>query len=159
MITLTKYCEYCAKEYNKPVTCSKTDWSVRRFCSAACRIAVLGKSNLGKKFSEETKEKMRQASLRKPTGKSGAEHHLWKGGRVGYFALHGWVKRQLGRPMSCEKCGREGHHNFRIQNGKQVGVWNIQWANKSGAYKRNLTDWLKLCISCHKKYDLTKQYA
>lgn len=29
-------------------------------------------------------------------------------------------------------------------------------ANKSGQYLRNLNDWFRLCVSCHKIYDKTK---
>lgn len=29
----------------------------------------------------------------------------------------------------------------------------ISRANKSGEYLRDLSDWLSLCVSCHRKYD------
>lgn len=56
-----------------------------------------------------------------------------------YIALHQWVRRKLGTPHLCTVCG--------ITNGK------FQWANKSGEYKRDLSDWIRLCIKCHRKYD------
>lgn len=28
-----------------------------------------------------------------------------------------------------------------------------EWANASGDYLRNLSDWIRLCKSCHIKYD------
>lgn len=67
----------------------------------------------------------------------------WKGGAVGNVALHSWVKRQLGRPMVCEHCGYVA-----------TSVFKIHWANKSHEYKRSIDDWIRLCVSCHKKYDL-----
>ena len=29
----------------------------------------------------------------------------------------------------------------------------IHWANKSGNYLRELTDWIRLCVKCHKFFD------
>ena len=68
----------------------------------------------------------------------GENHHNWKGSDVGYFALHTWVYRNLGKATKCNKCGSEK---------------NVQWANKSRKYLRNINDWLQLCIKCHNEYD------
>lgn len=62
----------------------------------------------------------------------------WKGDSVGYGALHDWVKRRLGKASLCSEC---------------FSTDNVQWANKSQEYKRELSDWLQLCASCHAKYD------
>ena len=71
----------------------------------------------------------------------GEEHPRWRGIYVNYSGLHMWVSRHLGEPQKCEHCGV---------------VSNLQWANKSGEYKRDLRDWLSLCIPCHKKYYIVK---
>lgn len=60
------------------------------------------------------------------------------GDKVGYDALHDWVKRHAGKASKCEHCG---------------SVKNIHWANKSWEYQRDLADWLQLCAKCHQKYD------
>lgn len=73
---------------------------------------------------------------------SGARHKMWKGDNVGYAALHDWVKRQLGKPMTCEFCGYKSTNSYKIH-----------WANKSQEYKRDLDDWLRLCVKCHHEYD------
>ena len=73
-------------------------------------------------------------------------HNLWKGNDVGYRALHHWVDRWLGKPDVCEFCRRSG------LNGRQ-----IHWANKSGNYLRELTDWIRLCFQCHFQYDKEKR--
>ena len=62
--------------------------------------------------------------------------------RDNYVNLHYWVKRHLGTPEVCEHCGKSGLSGVQIH-----------WANKSGEYKRELSDWLRLCTKCHKKYD------
>lgn len=106
---------------------------------------------LGRKHSEETKEKIRLArKVQKVTPKMlealannrGENGLLWKGNYVGYRALHRWVEKHLGKPTQCSHCDKielQGH--------------NIHWANKSGEYKRELSDWIRLCALCHKKFD------
>ena len=76
----------------------------------------------------------------------GKRHYAWKGNVVSYRGLHYWIYRKLGSPKKCEKCLK----NNLI--GRQ-----IQWANKSGKYKRNLKDWIRLCRKCHSKYDKKKK--
>jgi len=80
------------------------------------------------------------------------EHHNWKGDDVGYKALHDWVKRRLGTPTKCEHCKYQTEAPLKIQ-----------WANLSGDYKRELGDWMPLCVKCHRAYDTWKtrynQYA
>lgn len=71
---------------------------------------------------------------------TGTENPNWKGDKVGYFALHAWVYRKLGKAQICTHCQSKNR---------------IQWANKSHQYKRNLNDWISLCQSCHMKYDKT----
>jgi hypothetical protein len=70
----------------------------------------------------------------------GSKNHNWKGNSVGYRCLHLWVERRLGKPKCCDECG-------------ELGLKRYHWANKSGKYKREITDWLRLCPKCHKKYD------
>jgi hypothetical protein len=67
----------------------------------------------------------------------------WKGNNVGYFSLHAWVNRYLGKPTKCEHCGKDGLTGHQIQ-----------WANTNHKYKRNLKDWIRLCAMCHQKYDI-----
>lgn len=64
----------------------------------------------------------------------------WKGTEVGYFGLHDWIRRQLGKPSECKHCGT-------------MKAKRYDWANKSHNYLRDLTDWIRLCRSCHIKYD------
>lgn len=73
----------------------------------------------------------------------GEANNNWKGDKVGYLALHTWVQRTLGKPDTCKQCkatGLKGH--------------GIHWANLSQEYKRDVSDWVRLCAWCHKQYDL-----
>ena len=75
-------------------------------------------------------------------GMPGESNPQWKGDKVGYSGLHRWVIRQLGQPDTCEMCEQSG-----------LTKQQINWANKSGQYLRDVTDWVRLCASCHRQYD------
>jgi len=32
----------------------------------------------------------------------------------------------------------------------------MNWANLSGQYKRDISDWVELCAKCHKNFDMGK---
>lgn len=77
-----------------------------------------------------------------PNKMFGEVNPQWKGDIVGYTALHTWVHRQLGQQNYCEHCGNN-----------KLNPRQYNWANKSHEYKRDINDWLRLCVKCHKKYD------
>lgn len=64
--------------------------------------------------------------------------YQWKGDMVGYKNLHNWVYKNLGKAVWCSHC---------------MSTVTVQWANVSHEYKRDLNDWMQLCVKCHKKYD------
>ncbi len=66
----------------------------------------------------------------------------WKGEEAGYMSKHMWIYKHRGKPHYCEHC-------------KRIDLKHRQyhWANISGEYLRDLSDWLRLCVKCHKKYD------
>lgn len=70
----------------------------------------------------------------------GDKHWAWKGDAVGHASLHDWLKRRVETINKCEHCGATTAKKY-------------EWANKSHEYKRDITDWLRLCVSCHRKYD------
>ena len=72
----------------------------------------------------------------------GENHYKWKGVNVRYRGLHSWIQRTLGKPNECKMCG------LKDKNGRR-----FHWANISRKYKRELDDWIRLCVKCHKKYD------
>lgn len=100
---------------------------------------------LGKHWvlGENTRKKMSLARKGKPNPKiKDDKHHAWKGDDVGYRGLHYWIQRNLGKPETCKHCGVKGLHGRKIH-----------WANISQKYKRDIKDWIRLCVSCHKKFD------
>lgn len=58
----------------------------------------------------------------------------------GYRGLHNWVERELGKPSVCDHCGTTSAKRYH-------------WANASGGYLKDLSDWIRLCVSCHWLYD------
>ncbi len=98
---------------------------------------------IGRKHTEEAKHKISLHSWMK--GRKGEKVHNYKGEKVSYTGLHQWVRRELGSPNKCEECGLS-----EIPKGMKR---YFQWANVSREYKRDLSDWIRLCCKCHAKYD------
>jgi len=75
----------------------------------------------------------------KPCSKIGIKNPQWKGDDVGYEALHEYIKFRFPKPDHCEFC-------FKVNK-------NLDLANISQKYNRDLSDWEWLCRSCHMKKD------
>lgn len=69
-----------------------------------------------------------------------------KCGTTEYRLVHYWVERMLGKPSLCTECGTTEAPVF-------------DWANLSGEYKRELSDWKRLCRSCHTYMDRTRRWC
>lgn len=101
----------------------------------------MSRSKIGNKNANWTQE----ARRKKGESQTGEKHFAWKGDKVSYRCLHSWVQRELGRAKRCVFCGLS-----KIPKGMKR---YFQWANKSGFYRRDLNDWIELCIPCHKEFD------
>lgn len=111
-------------------------------------------------FSPETREKFRKRMLGNTFNKcrkmhpntrkallnaiSGENSWKWKGDLVGYAGIHDWIEKIMGKPQECSHCGTKEKRMYH-------------WANISNEYKRDITDWIRLCVPCHKKFDLSKK--
>lgn len=73
---------------------------------------------------------------------SGDKHYCWKGENVSYVGLHRWVRKNLWKAKQCLFCDKTNQ------------AYKIHWANKDRKYRRSLDDFIPLCVSCHKLYDL-----
>lgn len=98
------------------------------YCSKKCWYSTLK----GKIFAPASKGERRNPA------------NEFKGDTNSYAAVHEWIKRRKGQPMTCNHCGI-----LHIESRR------IQWSNKSGEYKRVLSDWERLCIPCHRKHEST----
>lgn len=76
----------------------------------------------------------------------GSGNPRWMGNKVGYRAIHTWINKYYGKANECI-------------NKKCLGISNkFEWANISGKYIRDRSDWMKLCKSCHMNFD-NKNYC
>ncbi len=57
-----------------------------------------------------------------------------------YSTVHSRIKKQYGTPSRCENCGDTTSPKF-------------EWANISGEYRLDRSDWARLCCQCHRRYD------
>jgi hypothetical protein len=92
--------------------------------------------------------------IKNPHNIKGKDHWLYgvqpanyKGEKAGYTSKHQWVARHYGQPTMCEHC----------QTNNLIGH-QINWANISGEYKRDRTDWVRLCVKCHRLFDKDKKH-
>lgn len=152
MNILVKNCKACNKEFHKYPSDSKKYWSIKMYCSKKCAnntnknyeqlkgikrpkyVIELMKATMFKKGFTPWNKNKPNLNMREE------KHFNWKGNNVRYSGLHMWVRSKLGTPSECKHCGTTEAKRF-------------EWANKSHEYKRDLTDWIRLCTSCHYHYD------
>lgn len=96
-----------------------------------CAAKILGESKVGKKLPEWWRKRISD-------GQRMEKHWAWKGDQASYSAIHKWLYRNKVKDEKCLFCEE---------------TKNLQWANKSGLYKRTDDDWITLCVRCHKEYD------
>ena len=70
----------------------------------------------------------------------GERHYCWRGSEAGDRSLHIWVSRIMGKPRHCSGCGTKTATSY-------------EWANISGKYKRDVSDYKRLCKLCHVEFD------
>lgn len=163
---MTKKCIVCSSLLVRVPGFSDERWKARKYCSIVCRNnrpikkvkrvcgncskcfyvtpASLKRERGGKYCSQKCQVEGRR--LRPIEKMRGRNHPSWSpSGRSNYNRLHWWIRQILGNPDTCEHCGETG------LRGQQ-----IHWANRSGEYRWDLDDWLRLCVPCHKRYDLER---
>jgi len=77
---------------------------------------------------------------------NGSKNPNWKGDNVGYIGIHSWLRKNFNKPIRCELCNK-------IPKNAKDNRTKLEWANKSGKYLRDRTDWICLCTKCHCNYD------
>lgn len=135
---------------------------------------------MGKKHSEEAKEKMRQKKLGKYVG----EKNPFFGKKHSDEAKKKMRKRKMENPTMYwkgKKRSKETIEKMRLASWKGddigyvqrhqrirwlLGTPNIcetcnrtdrkkyEWSNKDHKYTLDPQDWQRLCVSCHQKYDI-----
>ena len=98
-------------------------------CACGCGLPVNPGTLWRKGHSERGKPK-------------GASAWNWKGDDVAYKGVHKWVARYKVRTGICEHCERPSKRT--------------EFANISGEYRRDVNDYVELCVVCHKRFDRKK---
>ncbi len=98
---------------------------------------IIGMS--GKKHSKKTKQKM---SLTRTGKKLYKARKKWKD--LNYRAKHKRINRDFNIANKCE--------NINCKHKSK----SYEWANLSGTYLEDRSDWMMMCRSCHSLYDKGK---
>lgn len=77
---------------------------------------------------------------------TGPDNPGWKGGVAFYCTRHEMIYKLFGQPKKCEDCGSTEAKKF-------------EWANLSGEYKIERSDWRRLCTTCHHRLDKIAEKA
>lgn len=126
-----------------------------KFCSLECywKNKKGKKHSWGYKISAKLKgvpkspehiENARLAKIGVHKKDRGEKSVHWKGEDALYGTKHDWVYSRKGSPQKCEHCGTTEKRMYH-------------WANISGKYLRDLSDWKRLCVPCHSKFDKEKR--
>jgi hypothetical protein len=156
-------CEICGKEIIIRKTYSKSRIKKLRFCSNSCKYkhkSLVGSSlvscgvcgvefkivNYVKKLnkygffcSKKCYSDFQKTLIEERSGR-------WKGDNITVATIHWWLKERYGKPNICE--GENCNHKSKIYD----------WCLKKGhEYKRDRNCFLRMCRSCHRKYDFTEE--
>jgi hypothetical protein len=77
---------------------------------------------------------------------NGICYNITQMGSKEYSNIHKWMYRHYGRAHKCENCHAEKAKRY-------------EWANLSGEYKKDRSDWKQLCKQCHVNMDRPPQIA
>ena len=86
--------------------------------------------------------KCRKAAKRNQLGKN---NNSWVGDNATYATFHKRVESLYGRPIHCEVCGT-------VDPSKRY-----EWANVTGDYADVEHGYRRMCCSCHRKFDKSKE--
>src|SRR3990167_554672 len=128
-------CKNCGREFNVYVYNLRKGFG--KFCSKGCSNSFNKqgfKEGHGSFWTQASRNKFRATLHRE-------KHHGWKSEHAGKGAKHAFVARHKGKPNKCEHCGSASKKRI------------YDWANVDHKYSRNLNDYIRLCRSCHRKYD------
>jgi len=93
----------------------------------------------GSKHREESKIRISESL----EGSFGIKSRRWRGNNAGYVAKHLWIVKHYGKANKCQnvECGFDKPKRF-------------EWASITDKPTRKRNDYIMLCCSCHRKYDM-----
>jgi hypothetical protein len=102
-------------------------------------------AQIGKKLSDTHKRNISIALLGNQNSRGlnmENDSPNWKDGKASYVAKHARIYRRFGKADCCEnpKCLKKSER--------------FDWATISGKHLPDRRDWIKLCKSCHSRFDI-----
>jgi hypothetical protein len=136
----SKLCSTCGKQYYRRRSVIDAQWERSKYCSRLCTQKDKKSPHLVKYQAQKGTHLSKQTEFKKGEF-AGERSYTWKGDEASYAAIHLWASNHFGKPQKCEHCGTTEKRMYH-------------WANISGTYRRERTDWLRLCVPCHKNHDI-----
>lgn len=144
--TENKTCRYCGSLFYRKTNIPYKQWETQVCCSKECGDRSKATPWLESyKLKQGTTIGVKNRFKKRDKRIVGVRNNHWKGDDAGYTSKHQWASRWFGKPVFCEHCKTSAHRMYH-------------WANISGKYLRDRNDWLRLCVPCHKKFDLSTSH-
>jgi len=102
----------------------------------------VGGFSVGDKHSEQSKTRISESLA----GRFGPNSRRWRGLSASYAAKHMWLSKHYSKGDTCEHCGT-------------TKAPRLEWANISGKYLRDRSDYKVLCVLCHRKMDTESDHC
>jgi hypothetical protein len=122
---IQRKCAFCHKVFHPFYSTDGVKTGI--FCSSLCSKKY--------PFSEERKSRL-------SISRTGAKNPMWKGDKASYYCYHEWARNHKVKSEYCELCGC-----------KRAVNRNLDLANLSGMYLRDVNDYKWLCRRCHMIFD------
>jgi len=116
---------------------SKTDIKLLRKSYPTMEVKDLVKL-FNRKIHTIVSQASRYKIKRKKIFNKNEKNGMWKGYKVGYNALHSWIRVRKKKPNLCQNCKKNKPYDL---------------ANISGKYKRDIKDYKWVCRKCHMEED------
>lgn len=92
----------------------------------------------------------------------GPANPKWLGDNVGYAAIHDRLASHRTKPVTCPQCGGPGPIQWAL-NWDTVSADDVRYEKRrrrgkvdSLPYSVNLDDYIALCCTCHRRFDLDR---
>lgn len=134
-------CEWCGDKTYKRM--AQIVSHKHHYCSQECRIKALNHNRVPWNKGTVGVMKPNSTSFKKGQRASVAtefkrREHVFKGTLSEYKYIHYKVGVLFGKLEQCENCGKDGLTGRKIH-----------WANITGVYDTNRSNWRRLCVRCH----------
>ena len=91
--------------------------------------------------------------IKNSLSKKGKKAYQWKGNFAGYIPKHTWFRKTFGKATKCENKDCK-YPRVAKDHALLVKPKRFEWANISKKYLRIRSDYIQLCPSCHRKWDM-----